>query len=966
MVRLQDRALTASVLGVLQVRRDGAALELGPVQQRVVLAVLLLHAGRAVSRDALITAVWGEAAPKSVVNLVHRHASGVRRVLEPERASRSAESLLTWTNSAYRLALPPGALDVEAFETAVSRAQRQRLSGHPAEAAETLREALALWRGPLCDGLTSPFLDAERDRLAEQRLRATADRIELDLVLGSPADLVGELRPLVAEHPSQERLHGLLMRALYREGRPADALAAYGAARRYLREQLGIDPSEPLRQIHRRVLEGDPTLAAPVADGTGAAAGQAELVHRPASGETPRRPAAPAQLPHALADFVGREAELALLHEGVAESAAATAPLIAAVAGTAGVGKTTLAVHWAHEVKARFPDGQIYLNLRGFDPHLPPTEPAVAIRGLLDALGVPADRLPLDPEAQAGLYRSELARGRFLLLLDNARDAAQVRPLLPGSPGSMVLVTSRDQLVSLVAVDGARPVALNLLSDDVARRLLARRLGAARVEAEPAAVERIIEACARLPLALSIVAARASTNPRFSLERLADELRRARGTLDPFDGGELDVDVRAVFSWSYTGLTEPAARLFRLLALVPGPDVPAPAAGALAELPVGLARNLLAQLNRANLVSERAPGRFGMHDLLRAYAGELVAATDAEETRRAALRRLLDHYLHTAHRADHLLNEFRDDPIELEPAMPGISAEPLRDHQDALAWFVDEQPALAAAVRRAASTGFDGHVWRLAWTLTHFLDRHGQWHESAAVHEAGVRAAERLGDVRGQAVSHAGYAYALIRLQQPDDAEAHLVRALGLHEQLGDALGMAHAHRSLGWVMEKERRWTDGLHHAERALELFGATGREGGTARAMNALGWFHYRLGDDETSLRFCERALGIQRRIGARFDQADTLDSVGRAYRRLGRFAESAACHEEARELYREFGDRYTEADELVVLGEVRMDAGDTDAARAAWEDALRLFEELGHADAESVRARLGALAEPALER
>jgi DNA-binding SARP family transcriptional activator len=950
MVRHGGNGFTVAALGELQVRRGEVAVDLGPLRQRVVLAVLLLNANRAVSRDSLIAAVWGDSPPKSVVNLVHRHTSGVRRVLEPERTPRSAESMLTWTNSAYRLTLPAGALDVEVFETAVSLAKQQQSAGRAAEAAETLRSALSLWRGPLCVGLDSPFLNAERDRLVELRVRALADRIDLDLALGSPYDLVGELRSLVTEHPSQERLHGLLMRALYREGRTADALAAYAAARRYLRDELGIEPSEPLRAIQQQVLTADPSLAMSYAIG---ATKPVELGPRRSTMRYHR----PEQLPHALTDFVGREQERAVLHEMVADDPR-QAPLIIAITGTAGVGKTTLAVQWAHEVKARFPDGQIFLNLRGFDPHQPPVKPTAAIRTLLDVLGVPADQVPVDPDAQAGLYRSQFAGRRVLVLLDNAADAAQVRPLLPGAEGSLVLVTSRDQLVSLVAVDGARPITPHLLSDEVARELLVRRLGADRVNAEPEAVDGIIDACARLPLALSIVAARGRTSSHLSLATLANELRLTRSCLDPFDAGDVAVNVRAVFSWSYTGLTEQAARLFRLLALVPGPDVTVPAACALAGRPLATTRALLGQLDRAHLVSEHAPGRYAMHDLLRAYATELISGSENEALRRAALHRLLDFYLHTAHRADELLNRFRDDPIELEPPAAGVVAEPLGDTQAALSWFEQEQPALQAATRQAAESGFNGHAWRLAWTLTHFLDRHGDWQESATLQEIALDAAERLGDLNAQAVSRIGLAYALVRLERLEEADTHLKHALERYEQTGDQLGIAHALRSRSWVMDRQRRYGEGLHYAERALELFRAGGYQTGEARALNAIGWFHGMLGDYEASLRFCRLALRRQQRIGARLLQADTLDSIGRACHQLGRYAEAAFNYQAACALYREFGDRYNEADELVMLGDVRRDAGNVDEARVAWQEALRIFEDLGHANADLLRARLGS--------
>jgi tetratricopeptide (TPR) repeat protein len=498
---------------------------------------------------------------------------------------------------------------------------------------------------------------------------------------------------------------------------------------------------------------------------------------------------------------------------------------------------------------------------------------------------------------------------------------------------------------------------LGLLTDDVARELLARRLGADRVDAEPAAVVAIIEAGARFAQGLSLAGAGGGNNTQLSLTRLADELRHARSRLDPFDAGDVAADVRAVFSWSYTGLADDAARLFRLLALVPGPDVTVPAACALADLPAAHARTLLGQLNRAHLVSERGPGRFGMHDLLRAYASELVTGTDAESARLAALRRLLDHYLHTAYRADELLNRFREDPIELEPAAPGVVPEPLRDHQHALSWFAEERPTLQAAARQAAEWGFTGHAWRMVWTLTHFLDRNGDWHESAALQEMALASAQQLGDVTGQAVSHVGLAFAFVRLERFEEADVHLKQALELFEQAGDQLGMAHALRSRTWVLDRQRRFDEGLHHEQRALDLFRAAGFQTGEARALNAVGWFHAMLGDYEEALRHCRLALDLLQRIGARLYQADTLDSIGRACHKLGRHAEAAANLQAARALYREFGDRYNEADELVVLGDVRRDAGNLDGARTAWQEALRIFDELGHADADLLRARLG---------
>ncbi len=542
------------LLGPLRVWRGETAVDLGPLQQRVVLAVLALQAGRPVSRQHMIDAVWGETPPRNAVNLVQRHVSGLRRVLEPDRLGHVPSGVLAWTDAGYLLTLPPGALDLDIYEREVGRARAARTAGHLGEAAEALRAALRLWRGPVCDGLYSPFLDAQRDRLAESRISVLEERIELELAIDDHADPIAELRDLVAEHPLRERLRGLLMLALYRAGRQADALAAFRDARRHLREELGVEPGAPLQRLHQQILAADPklsaTAAAEVTTGAGATTG-------------PQRPL-PAQLPHRIPDFTGRDAELDRLDVLLAHDRGdtGTTVVIAAIAGTAGVGKTALAVHWAHRVRDRFPDGQLYVNLRGFDPTGAAMKPAEAIRWFLDAFGVIPQQIPASLEAQTALYRSLLSGRRVLVLLDNAADEDQVRPLLPGSPGCLVIVTSRNELPGLIVTEGAYPVVVDLLSTQEARQLLSRRIGESPVLAETQAVDNIIALCARLPLALMLVAARAATHPGFRLAALAAELRGAGGSLDAFDGEDQSTNVRAVFSWSYQRLSVPGRSLF--------------------------------------------------------------------------------------------------------------------------------------------------------------------------------------------------------------------------------------------------------------------------------------------------------------------------------------------------------------------------------------------------------------------
>jgi hypothetical protein len=542
----------------------------------------------------------------------------------------------------YLLDLCGDGTDVQEAERLLTQGMR---SAEPAEAARQLRQALSLWRGrPLADVTGVAWLEEQSERLDLLQLRIRQALSEARLAAGEHTQLVPELEEMAAGHPLDERIHEQLMLALYRSGRQADALAIYHRLRGTLDEELGIGPGQPLRDLEMAILRQDPALDAPVPAGV------------PAAPQVP----VPAQLPPAVPGFTGRGAELASLDMladygatvGQAAAAAPAAPAamaICAVSGTAGVGKTALAVHWAHRVAGRFPDGQLYVNLRGFGPAGTAVDPGQALSGFLDALGVPAARIPADLDARAGLYRSLLAGKRVLVVLDNARSADQVRPLLPGSPGCLAVVTSRDQLAGLVATEGARPLPLDLLTTADARELLTQRLGEARVAAEPQAAGDIIAACARLPLALTIAASRAATNPGFPLAAVAAELGEACCALDPFHGSDHATDVRAVFSWSYRALSPEAARLFRLLGLHPGPDIPVAAAASLAAVPPARARMVLAELTRTHLLAEPAPGRYALHDLLRAYASEQAHAHETQSDRHAAVHRVLDHYLHTAH-----------------------------------------------------------------------------------------------------------------------------------------------------------------------------------------------------------------------------------------------------------------------------------------------------------------------------
>jgi tetratricopeptide (TPR) repeat protein len=696
--------------------------------------------------------------------------------------------------------------------------------------------------------------------------------------------------------------------------------------------------------MHQRILGTDPALLSP-----------APAPPPPTAAPSPAP--VPAQLPTDIAHFTGRDSQLDALTALAAD--AGSAVVITAIGGTAGIGKTALAVHWAHQAAASFPDGQLYVNLRGFDPTGTPLEAEAAVRGFLHALGVPPARIPADPGAQAALYRSLLAGQRILVVLDNARDPAQVRPLLPGSPGCLVLVTSRSQLTGLVAADGARTLPLDLLTPREARDLLARRLGAGRVTAEPGAAEELAVLCARLPLALNITAGRAAARPAFPLAVFASQLREARGRLTALDAGDVTADVRAVFSWSYRALSPAAARTFRLLGLHPGPDITPPAAASLTAASREQASAVLDELASACLLTEHSPGRYAFHDLLRAYAAEQARTHDTETERHEALCRALDHYLHTAYAADRLLHPLRD-TIALSPPRPGTAPEELADDQQAWRWLEAEYPVLLAAIAQAAAHGFDLHACQLLWVLLTFFERRGNWRDSLPVQAVSLAAAQRLVDLAEQARAYRVLGTFCGRLGSYADAETYLHRALELYRQLGDLVGQGAAHYNLVKALELQGRYREALGHAQQALELCRAAGHQTGQAEALNAVGWFCSLLGDHQQALAHCQQALALNRDLGSLTGEAGALDSLGHAHHHLGHHRQAVECYRQALDLFRTIRHRYDEAVTLTNLGDTYHAVGDDDAARDAWEQAQALFEDLRHPDAEQVRVKLKALA------
>jgi DNA-binding SARP family transcriptional activator len=937
------------LLGPLTVRRDGVAVPVPPGKQRALLALLLLRAGQPVTAGQLAELLWATAPPPpSATATVRNYMKRLRQAL-----GTAGQNRIVTQPGGYLISVDDGELDIAAMEHELTAARRAARDADWQQASRHAAAAIGLWRGePLCD-VDLPMLgEQEVPRLTELRLQAHELRIEADLNLARHTDVVADLRQLATAHPLREHLHALLMLALYRCGRRAEALEAYRQARNVLVQEIGGDPGPELQALQRQILHDDPALAPPPSP-----PGDAAECEPPATSAL--SPPVPRQLPGGVSHFTGRTAELAAL-TGLLDQASAQPPgtvVISAIGGTAGVGKTALAVHWAHQVAGRFGDGQLYVNLRGFGPSGTPAAPEAAIRGFLDALGVPPGQIPPGPEAQAGLYRSLLAGRRMLIVADNARDEQQVRPLLPASPASLVIVTSRNQLGGLGAAEGARLISLDVLTHGEAVQLLAARLGTARAAAEPAAAGRIASLCAHLPLALAVAASRAAARPGFSLAALAAELADAAGRLDALDVGDPGSSVRAVFSWSTRQLTAQAARMFRLLGIHPGPDISVLAAASLAAMGEADARRLLRELARAYLIAEHVPGRYAFHDLLRAYAAEQAHDSDSQADLDAATGRVLDHYLHTAAGAALLLNPAQE-PVVLAPRRPGAAAGQPADRRQALAWFESEHQVLLAAVTLAAGSGFDAHAWQLPWAMTSFLQPRGHWQEWAATLRIALDAATRLGDTSAQAVSGRLLAMACTDLGDHDQARGHFASSLTLYQRLGNRLGEARIQQSLGMLAYRQSRYADALGHAEQALRLSQAIGDKTFEAVALNNVGWYHGLLGDYQQARAFCRQALTLSAETGHRRLEGVAWDSVGYAEHHLGNLAEAAACYQHALSICQEVGNRVSEAEALTHLGDTHRAAGELAQARKAWQQALAILENLQHPDAGKIRAKLAS--------
>ena len=955
-----------AILGPLLVHDGETQVDVPKGRLHVLLAALLLHAGNPVTVGTLAEFMWDGAPPPSAAVTLRSHVQRLRRALGPRAGAR-----LVTRHPGYMLQAGEDEVDVLRFRGLCRDGRVALREGAWARANGLLGEALALWRGsPLADVPSELLLREEVPGLEELRLQAEEWQADTALRLGRHDELVARLQSLAVKYPLREGFHAQLMLALYRCGRQAEALAAYQHARHILIDQLGAEPGPELQQLHQHVLSADPALAAPEPAASARGTGPSLI---------------PRELPSGVPHFTGRTQELAtltrLLDEPSQEGPGTV--VISAIGGTAGVGKTALAVHWARHAAGRFPDGQLFVNLRGYDPGKPmPTADALA--GFLRSLGVSGQDIPPEEDDRTARYRSLMAYRRMLVVLDNAGSADQVRPLLPGNPACTVVVTSRGALAGLVARDGATRLDLDVLPLEEAIALLSALIGA-RVAAEPEAAAELASQCCRLPLALRVAAELAATRPAASLAGLTGELADLRTRLDLLAaGGDPRTEVRAVFSWSYRHLDAVAARTFRLLGLHPGPDLELYATAALTGTTVQQAHRALDVLARAHLIRAAAPGRHSIHDLLRAYARELTDTFDTGQEQHAALTRLFDHYIYTAVVAMDILYpaERHRRPRVPRPATPVPS---LPDPAAAREWLNHERLCLVAAVRHTATHGWHSHATRLSATLSPYLRRGGHYPEAIAVHShalgsahcTGDRAAEattlnNIGDVDWQqsrfqqatdrywqalalfraAGDRAGEAEALGNIGQAEmhpgryeQAACHHQEAIVIYRDIGDRLGEARALGSLGSARRLQGRHQVAAGYIEQALDVCREIGDHLGEARALARLGVIYLRLGRYEYAAGYFRQALATFHEIGNSVAVSEIVCWLGEVYLRLGHYEQAAGNFEQALATFREIGDRDLEAEALNGLGEVLLQIGDVGKARAHHATALRLASDVG---------------------
>ncbi|MEU8103987.1 BTAD domain-containing putative transcriptional regulator [Nonomuraea muscovyensis] len=935
------------LLGPVEIRSSqGEVIRLRRRQERLALAVLLLEPQRMITTERLIDLLWGQAPPSTARATLQTLMSRIRSALRSAGADEPVP--LPALGGGYCLQVRPESVDLHRFGMLIDEARAVK---EPNLRAARLAEALALWQGPaLADAASGALRERLCGSLEEARFAAISDRIDAELVAGRHAELVGELSGLIEEHPLRERLHGQLMIALYRCGRRADALEVYQRARRLLISELGLEPGPQLRELETSIIAD--------AAGTGADIDQ----HTTRTAE----PMVPAQLPPDFADFTGRTASLRRLDTLPA------ATVLAVITGTAGVGKTSLAVHWAHGASGRFPDGQLFLDMRGFHTG-PQMSPAEALALSLGALGVAAERIPISMDAQTAMYRSILAGRRVLVVLDNVADADQVRPLLPGDPGCLLLVTSRDRLSGLVALDGAHRLVLDVLPATDAVDVLARTAGADRVGADRDAAAELADLCGHLPLALRIAGARLADRPHLSVRKLVEELA-ARGPMSQLRvDGDGNATVRGAFDLSYQALPAAAGRVFRLLGLVPAPAGLAPTAvAALAGLPADDVAPLIDALARFHLAEVTAEGRLVCHDLLLEYAGQLAAEHDPPAERDASISRLLHFYLHTAGQAALALNGRSRLRLPADPWPAAVSVTRFPEEIEARQWISGEWPNLIAALDHAAASGRHRMVWQLAHALRDFLQVQAPLTQWLSVARTGLAAAQAAGDVLGEAAMRHSLGFLRWRTAEFQAAIDECETAAALARSAGWRQGESVALCNTGIVLGQIGQSRPAIRRMEQALAIDREIGDELGEAAVLSNLAATYLLTGDLTRAAEFGELALPLLRQTGQHQNEAIAVINIAIVHRERGRFDDALDALDQSLAICRTIGAQHEEAAALTAVGLVHRDAGryeDATAALAASLDITQrlsdsrheIFAHTGLADVQIKQARLADAAD-----
>ena len=883
--------------------------------QRAVLALLLVDAGRVVPAEYLAEVLWRGGPPPGAAGTLRSYVSRLRGLLGPD-------AVLAGRGGGYAIVVEPDRVDASRFERLVGAGREALGRGEAAVAAGRFGEALALWRGrALADVAEVEALALEGARLEELRLVAVEGRAEAGIELGLAAEVIGELERLVAEYPVRERLWRLLVLALYRAERQADALAAYRRARQMLAEELGIQPGEELRQLQEAVLRHE--------------------VPPPATAAVTRT------LPRDIASFTGRGAELGQLLGQLAGAATGGGVVgICAIGGMAGIGKTTLAVHAAHQLAERFPDGQLFLPLHAHTPGQRPVDPADALASLLLAAGVGAHAIPADLEARTARWRDYLAGKKVLLVLDDAAGHEQVRPLLPGTAGSLVLVTSRRRLAAL---EDAAVISLDTLGPGEAASLLARLAGRPGLQAGDAGVGEITRLCGYLPLAIGMLARQLHHHPAWTTDGLAAQLAAARDRLALMRAE--DLSVAAAFDLSYQDLPADQQRLFRRLGLHPGPDIDAYAAAALDGTPLDAARRHLEGLYDQHLLTEPAPGRYRLHDLLREHAQALAAAADPTDSSPAA-GRLLDYYLHTALAAGRHFTTRNLDAGSLLPAHPPECAPLLSTPVQAASWLEAERANLHAAVDYAAATARPMHASLIPAAMAGFLEVRGYWDQALALHQTALTAARQAGDRPGQARALTLLAEMQLATSDWAAAPATFQHALELYRDMGDRAGQATAINGLGRAHRATGAYRSAVACHQQALALCRDIGDRRGQAFALNDLGIIQHETGDYQSAATSHQQALELFRATGHQYGQSEALLDLGTVQRLTGDYPAAAATVQQAMALNRDLDDRYHRPYILAELGVLQRLAGDYPAAAASHQHALEEFSDLGDRSSQAI--------------